>query len=203
MHTYIHAYIRTCKYVTASLILSQPCFCLRLMHGSSIFWMYLPLLSPQLKFTGNKLDTKIYRRHTMWQGGLKEVSADQLMATHPDRVLRLAVSKMLPKNMLRKERLRKLKIYFTEQHPHHGQFPLQICQPAQDKLLLAKKYASFTQEALHFPSSAAQKDRDWSKFSSFWRTTCWVSIACWDPQNHSIQICKTCTKRHFIFWTPE
>ena len=96
----------------------------------------------------------------MWVGGLKEIPAGQMMATHPDRVLRLAVSKMLPKNMLRKERLRKLKIYATEQHPHLSQFPLQLCKPDQGKLLLAQKFASFNKEAVHIPSAASRKDVD-------------------------------------------
>lgn len=59
-------------------------------------------------FTGKKLDQKVYRRHSMYPGGLKETPAKKLMADKPEEVLRYAVAKMLPKNKLRSKRMIRL-----------------------------------------------------------------------------------------------
>src|SRR5947209_17510748 len=54
------------------------------------------------KFTGAKTDVKLYRRHTLYPGGLREVSAQDMFAKHPERVIEFAVKGMLPKNKLGK-----------------------------------------------------------------------------------------------------
>src|ERR1700720_4529931 len=51
-------------------------------------------------FTGNKLHDKIYRHHTGWPGGLKEISAEKMLKRHPERILEMAIRGMLPKNKL-------------------------------------------------------------------------------------------------------
>jgi large subunit ribosomal protein L13 len=74
-------------------------------------------------FQANKLEQKVYRRHTGWPGGLKEVSARDLFARRPDRVLEAAVKGMLPKTKLGRAMARKLKVYTGPNHPHEAQKP--------------------------------------------------------------------------------
>src|SRR3954470_14473482 len=77
----------------------------------------------KVKLTGVKLDSKIYRHHTLYPGGLREVSARRVFETKPERVIREAVLGMLPKNKLRKRMVKRLKVYLNEQHPHTAQQP--------------------------------------------------------------------------------
>lgn len=74
-------------------------------------------------FTGSKLSNKIYYHHTGYIGGLKEVSAGELMEKHPDRVIKAAVKGMLPKSALGHQMIRKLKVYSGPDHPHAAQQP--------------------------------------------------------------------------------
>ena len=73
--------------------------------------------------TGNKLDQKIYYRHSNYNGGLKAVTLRRQLNQHPDRVIQEAVRGMLPKNALGRQMLRKLKVYAGETHPHAAQNP--------------------------------------------------------------------------------
>jgi large subunit ribosomal protein L13 len=73
--------------------------------------------------TGNKLDQKVYRHHTGWPGGLKEVLYRQLMATKPEKAVELAIKGMLPKNSLGRSMFRKLKVYKGAEHEHQAQKP--------------------------------------------------------------------------------
>lgn len=77
----------------------------------------------KLRFTGKKSETKVYRYHTGWIGGLKEVSLRQMMERSPERVLELAVRRMMPKNKLGRRMMSKLKVYAGEEHPHTAQRP--------------------------------------------------------------------------------
>ena len=77
----------------------------------------------KIKFTGEKLDKKVYRWHTLYPGGLREVAARKVFDTKPDRLIREAVLGMLPKNKLRKRMVKRLKIYLANQHPHAAQTP--------------------------------------------------------------------------------
>lgn len=61
-------------------------------------------------FTGRKLTVKTLKHHSNYPGGLKEESVERLMITNPAKVLRHAVERMIPKNRLRKRKLRRLKI---------------------------------------------------------------------------------------------
>src|SRR5450432_3132592 len=61
-------------------------------------------------FKGSKVEQKVYRRHTLYPGGLREVSVKSQFEKHPDRVIELAVKGMLPKNKLGKAMAKKLKI---------------------------------------------------------------------------------------------
>lgn len=73
--------------------------------------------------TGRKLDRKTYRHFTGYPGGLREITARQLMATQPERVVRDAILGMLPKTRLGERMARRLRIYTGPSHPHAGQKP--------------------------------------------------------------------------------
>lgn len=77
----------------------------------------------KVKLTGQKLDQKVYRWHTRYPGGLKEVKATKVLATRPERMIREAVLGMLAKNKLRKRLVQRLKVYGEGQHPHTAQRP--------------------------------------------------------------------------------
>ena len=72
---------------------------------------------------GAKAQQKLYRRHTLYPGGLREVTAEEMFAKRPDRVITLAVQGMLPKNKLGKAMAKKLKVYADADHPHSAQRP--------------------------------------------------------------------------------
>ena len=73
--------------------------------------------------TGNKAANKVYRHHTGWPGGLIEEPFERVRQRHPDRIIRLAVRRMLPKTTLGRHMLKKLKISPGSDHPHHAQKP--------------------------------------------------------------------------------
>lgn len=77
----------------------------------------------KIRVTGRKLEQKVYRRHSGYPGGLKEVSLKHLLETRPTEVVREAVLGMLPKNRLRARMAKRLRIYAGEQHPHAAQKP--------------------------------------------------------------------------------
>ena len=77
----------------------------------------------KIEFSGNKLRDKVYRRHSLYPGGLKEISAGELMERAPEKVIEFAVQGMLPKNKLGKKILKKLKVYAGSEHPHQAQQP--------------------------------------------------------------------------------
>jgi large subunit ribosomal protein L13 len=77
----------------------------------------------KVKLTGNKLDDKIYYRHSGWIGGLKERSAKEMLEKKPTELLKSAVKGMLTKNSLGRKQLKKLKIYTGGEHPHAAQQP--------------------------------------------------------------------------------
>ena len=75
----------------------------------------------KVKFTGAKWDKKFYYRHSGYVGGLKKISARDLLEKKPEDILRLAVKRMLPKNSLGRRQLKKAKIYAGPDHPHEAQ----------------------------------------------------------------------------------
>ena len=81
------------------------------------------LNADKVRLTGQKLDNKVYRWHTQYPGGLREVTARKLMQTRPEKAIREAVLGMLPKNKLRKRFVKRLKVYLSDQHPHEAQKP--------------------------------------------------------------------------------
>jgi large subunit ribosomal protein L13 len=77
----------------------------------------------QVRLTGNKADQKTYFRHSGYMGGERHIPFKRMLATHPDRVVELAVKGMLPKNKLGRSLHKKLRVYANDQHPHQGQNP--------------------------------------------------------------------------------
>ncbi|HZX72313.1 MAG TPA: 50S ribosomal protein L13 [Rhodanobacter sp.] len=85
---------------------------------------YIVVVNAQkVHVTGAKLDDKKYHRFTGYIGNLKTTSLKDLLATHPERVIEIAVKGMLPKNPLGREMYRKLKVYGGAEHPHTAQQP--------------------------------------------------------------------------------
>ena len=73
--------------------------------------------------TGKKLEQKYYRTHSGWVGGLKEVQYRTLMKEKPELAMKVAVRGMMPKNVLSKDALTRLKIYRGGEHEHAAQKP--------------------------------------------------------------------------------
>lgn len=73
--------------------------------------------------TGKKWKDKIYYWHTGWPGGLRQMTAEEVLKKHPERLVYLAVKRMLPKNKLGRKLLKKLKVYAGDSHPHQAQKP--------------------------------------------------------------------------------
>ncbi|MEJ2717636.1 MAG: 50S ribosomal protein L13 [Deltaproteobacteria bacterium] len=77
----------------------------------------------KVRLTGRKLQQKVYYRHSNYPGGLKATKADKLLKERPEKMFRLAVRGMLPKNSLGRAQLGKLKVYAGDTHPHEAQKP--------------------------------------------------------------------------------
>ena len=80
----------------------------------------------KINVTGQKLDQKIYYRHSGYPGGLKQVTLRRRLQTHPERVIESAVRGMLPKNRLGRKMFKKLKVYAGPNHPHEAQQPMPL-----------------------------------------------------------------------------
>jgi large subunit ribosomal protein L13 len=72
---------------------------------------------------GSKAEQKVYRHHTLYPGGLREVSAKEMFAKKPEQVIILAIKGMLPKTKLGRAMAKKLKVYADATHPHTAQRP--------------------------------------------------------------------------------
>jgi len=77
----------------------------------------------KVKLTGRKMEQKQYDHYTYYTGGRKVTPIAKLMEKHPDRVIRHAVRRMLPKNKLARQMLKRLKVYAGPNHPHQAQRP--------------------------------------------------------------------------------
>jgi len=77
----------------------------------------------KIRVTGNKLDSKMYWRHSGYPGGITGVTLRDQLKNHPERVIEAAVRGMLPKNKLGHAMFKKMKVYAGESHPHEAQQP--------------------------------------------------------------------------------
>lgn len=80
----------------------------------------------KVKLTGKKWTQKVYYRHTGYPGGIKEFTALQLKQRNPEKLIQLAVKRMLPKTILGRKALKRLKIYAGPEHPHAAQKPTEL-----------------------------------------------------------------------------
>ena len=81
------------------------------------------LNASRITVTRNKLETKMYNRHSGYPQGFKQETLGHLLERRPEEVIRRAVKGMLPRNKLGAQQLRKLKIYAGSDHPHQAQRP--------------------------------------------------------------------------------
>ena len=77
----------------------------------------------KVKVTGKKEEQKLYRHHTGWPGGLRTIVYKDLQKKFPERIITLAVKRMLPRNPLGRAMAKKLRIYAGPEHPHAAQKP--------------------------------------------------------------------------------
>lgn len=75
----------------------------------------------KVRLTGNKAETKTYKRYTGYWSGLKTVKAGELRDRHPEKMIKLAVKGMLPDNNLSRKAISRLKVYAGDTHPHAAQ----------------------------------------------------------------------------------
>ena len=77
----------------------------------------------KIHLTGKKLQDKKYYRHSGYPGGIKSVTAGEVLQRHPERVIKAAVWGMIPHNKLGRQMIKKLKVYAGAEHPHEAQMP--------------------------------------------------------------------------------
>ncbi len=95
----------------------QPTYTPHVLTGAHVVVVNMD----QVRVTGHKLLQKTYYRHSGYVGNLKSFILRDLLESHPDRVLQLAVKGMLPRNKLGREMLKRLKVYTGDNHPHQAQ----------------------------------------------------------------------------------
>ncbi len=103
----------------ASLLMGKhkPIFCRHLDTGDFV----VVINAEKIRVTGNKAKQKLYYRHSGYPGGLKSISLEKMMQTHPTRVIEYAVKGMLPHHRLGAEMMKKLRVHVGEAHPYQGQ----------------------------------------------------------------------------------
>ena len=80
----------------------------------------------KVRFTGRKWDTQTYQAYSHYPGGLKVLTAKEMLAKHPERILIEAVKRMVPRNRLGRQQMTKLKVYAGPSHPHQAQAPVEF-----------------------------------------------------------------------------
>ena len=80
----------------------------------------------KITLSGNKWESKEYIRHTGYPGGQRSLTATELFAKDPCRLVEKSVKGMLPKNRLNRQIIKKLKVYSDENHPHEAQNPKEL-----------------------------------------------------------------------------
>lgn len=109
--------------VTAAVVLKgkhRPVFTPHVDTGEFV----VVVNADKIGLTGRKRESKVYRSHTGYLGHLKEIPYERMADRHPERVIELAVKRMLPKTKLGRAMFRKLKVYAGPDHPHDAQQPI-------------------------------------------------------------------------------
>jgi len=91
-------------------------------HADTGDWVIV-INAEKIVLTGRKMDQKMYYRHSGYIGGLKQMTAKELLEKKPEELVRSAVKGMLPKNRLGRLLFKKLKVYPGNAHPHEAQQP--------------------------------------------------------------------------------
>jgi large subunit ribosomal protein L13 len=97
----------------------KPNFDFNLNNGDKV----ILINTAKIKWTGKKASDKIYRKHTGYQGGLKEKSLEWMLSKNPNTILELSISSMLPKNRMRDVYMTNLICYPGSEHKHEAQEP--------------------------------------------------------------------------------
>jgi len=95
----------------------KPIFCRHLDTGDFV----VVINAEKVRVTGNKDKQKLYYRHSGYPGGLKSISFERMMQTHPTRVIEHAVKGMLPHTRLEARMMKRLRVYVGDAHPYQGQ----------------------------------------------------------------------------------
>ena len=98
---------------------NKPCFTPNVDTGDHV----IVINCDKVRLTGKKLEQKFYRYHTGYAGGLKEIKYGKLMATKPEFAVYEAVRGMLPKNVIGRQMIKKLRVYKGAEHNHEAQKP--------------------------------------------------------------------------------
>lgn len=98
----------------------KPTYTPNLDNGDNV----IVINSDKIVLTGNKANQKMYRRHSGYIGGMKEIAYSDLMANNSDKALLLAIKGMLPKNSLGREMLTNVRVFKGSDHNHEAQKPL-------------------------------------------------------------------------------
>ena len=85
--------------------------------------------------TGNRLDQKLYYRHSQYPGGMKIETLRQALERHPERVIERAVKGMLPRNRLGEDIRLRMKVYAGPTHPHQAQKPEPWTTPTPEEMI--------------------------------------------------------------------
>jgi large subunit ribosomal protein L13 len=80
----------------------------------------------KVRFTGNKWDSQTYQSYSHYPGGQRTVTAREVLAKHPERIILEAVKRMVPRNRMGRKQMGKLKIYVGSSHPHQAQQPQEL-----------------------------------------------------------------------------
>lgn len=101
---------------------NKPCFTPNVDTGDHV----IVINCDKVRLTGKKLEQKFYRYHTGYAGGLKEIKYGKLMATKPEFAVYEAVRGMLPKNVIGRQMIKKLRVYKGAEHNHSAQKPEEL-----------------------------------------------------------------------------
>lgn len=97
----------------------KPCYTSFLDTGDFV----VVVNAEKVRLTGRKWQEKVYYSHSGYPGGLKKITAQELVSKHPERLVEYAVRGMLPRNKLGARVFKKLKVYRGPEHPHQAQRP--------------------------------------------------------------------------------
>ena len=96
----------------------------------------------KIAVTRNRMDSKLYYKHSQYPGGLRTETLRQVLGRHPERVIETAVRGMLPHNRLGDDIMRRLKVYPGPTHPHHAQQPIPWVLPTAEQFTAQQQQAA-------------------------------------------------------------